>query len=64
MNLQTGVNMRWPLVALAAALLLATGAGATYLVLRQPITATSSSGTGAAMPASMPPPGARRRMSS
>ncbi len=38
MNLQTGVNIRWPLAALAAALLLATGAGATYLVLRQPIT--------------------------
>ena len=34
MNPETGVNLRWPVLATAAALLMATGAGATYFALR------------------------------
>ena len=34
MNPNTGVNLRWPALAIAAALLIATSVGATYLVLR------------------------------
>ena len=34
MNPETGVNLRWPVLATAAALLMAAGAGATYFALR------------------------------
>lgn len=35
MNPNTSLNVRWPTLVLAATMLVATGAGATYLVLRQ-----------------------------
>src|SRR6187549_143340 len=70
MNPNTGVNVRWPVLAIAAALLIAVGAGATYFVLRpasrpesepaatataQPMTAASSP-AGPASPSGAPLP--------
>lgn len=62
MNANTSVNLRWPVLAVAAALLVATGAGAAYLVLRPggsagadggnaEMAATPPSGGGSSMPA-------------
>ena len=53
MNPNTSLNLRWPVLVVAAALLLATGAGVTYLALR-PGGASDVQG-GRAAPAPTPP---------
>ena len=69
MNPNTSLNVRWPLLVVAAALLLATGAGVTYFILRQGSASdvqggraatapTLPSGPGSAMPTSRPESGA------
>jgi len=55
MNPNTSPNMRWPALVVAAVLLLATGAGATYFILRQGSASHVESGHTA--PAHTPPPG-------
>jgi cobalt-zinc-cadmium efflux system membrane fusion protein len=69
MNPTMSLNVRWPVLVVAAALLLATGAGVTYFVLRPGGASdvqggraapapTPPSGTGSSMPTSMPESGA------
>jgi cobalt-zinc-cadmium efflux system membrane fusion protein len=69
MNPNTSLQVRWPVLVVAAALLLATGAGATYFILRQGSASdvqggraapapTPPSGNGPSMPTSMPASGA------
>src|SRR6187397_494861 len=55
MNPNTSLNVRWPALVVAAALLLATGAGATYFILRQGSASHVESGHTA--PARTPPSG-------
>jgi membrane fusion protein, heavy metal efflux system len=61
MNPNTSVNVRWPVLVVAAALLFATGAGVTYFVLR-PGGASDVQG-GQAAPAATPPSGPGSSMS-
>lgn len=55
MNPNPSLSVRWPVLVLAAALLVATGAGATYFVLRQG--GVSDPQDGRSAPASTPPSG-------
>ena len=56
MSSHSGVHVRWTVLAAAAALLLGTGAAATYVWLRAPALTPSTAGEHAVV-AGGPPPG-------